>query len=281
MGGTRAAAAAAAARGGAAASNTADGGGKRVPETTTRAGTEIYAAELDTTDDARATADAVKGSRASLRGARRSLHTFTQHNKKTSSSSTSPSSSPRRQQNAAGGKKVSARGRGPGVDHYAAMQMDAVRQGWPLAKLMEALPELPSPPEKMGMTSCAAHLQLYDTLVEAGRLHNALELLRALKSAGLHTVGMNVSNKAFLRECARRGAVAVAFEFVEFVDYPDIRLYNMLLSVCAAACDSRSGFAALVLMYDAGVAPDCRAYTTLISACSKSGELDKAFETFR
>jgi hypothetical protein len=44
----------------------------------------------------------------------------------------------------------------------------------------------------------------------------------------------------------------------------------------AAACDSRSGFAVLVLMYDVGVAPDCRAYTTLISCLAKSGELDKA-----
>ena len=112
-------------------------------------------------------------------------------------------------------------------------------------------------------------------------LHNAVELLRALRDAGLDGLGARVSHKNFLRQCARREAVAVAFEFVAFVDHPDVRLYNMLLSVCAAAGDSRSGFAAFVLMYDAGVEPDCRAYTTLISACAKAGELEKAFETFR
>ncbi|ACO61700.1 predicted protein [Micromonas commoda] len=131
------------------------------------------------------------------------------------------------------------------------------------------------------MSTARPHLQLYETLVDCGRLHNALELLRALKTAGLNTVGGRVSNKAFLRQCARRSAVAVAFDFVSFVDYPDVRLYNMLLSVCASAADSRSAFAAFVMMYDNGVQPDVMAYTTLISACAKAGELEKAFETFR
>ena len=81
-----------------------------------------------------------------------------------------------------------------------------------------------------------------------GRLHNALELLRVLKEGGMHGIGQRVQHKMFLQQCARHNAVAIAFEFVAFVDVPDIRLYNMLLSVCAAACDSRSGFAAFVLM---------------------------------
>jgi pentatricopeptide repeat protein len=89
------------------------------------------------------------------------------------------------------------------------------------------------------------------------------------------------SNFAFKFNLRRYNSVAIAFEFVAFVDVPDIRLYNMLLSVCAAACDSRSGFAAFVLMCNAGVAPDESAYNTLISACAKSGDVDKAFETFR
>jgi pentatricopeptide repeat protein len=66
-----------------------------------------------------------------------------------------------------------------------------------------------------------------------------------------------------------------------FVDINDVRVYNMLLSACARAGDARAGFAAFVMMYDAGVKPDCRAYTTLISACAKAGDVEKAFETFR
>ena len=166
-------------------------------------------------------------------------------------------------------------------NQYAqAAHLEGVRQGWPLTKLLDQLPPIPAAAD-INMSTARPHLQLYETLVDCGRLHNALELLRALKSAGLNTVGGRVSNKAFLRQCARRSAVAVAFDFVSFVDYPDVRLYNMLLSVCAAAADSRSAFAAFVMMYDAGVQPDVMAYTTLISACAKAGELEKAFETFR
>ena len=133
----------------------------------------------------------------------------------------------------------------------------------------------------MTASESSAHLRLYETLVEHGRLHNALELLRALRSAGVRNLGARVSHKKFLRQCARREAVAVAFEFVAFVDTSDVRVYNMLLSACAKAGDARAGFAAFVMMYDAGVAPDCRAYTTLISACAKAGDAEKAFETFR
>ena len=56
---------------------------------------------------------------------------------------------------------------------------------------------------------------------------------RYVAAAGLVCAGGKVSHKVFLRECARRNAVAVAFEFVAFIDYPDVRQYNMLLSVCA------------------------------------------------
>ena len=181
-------------------------------------------------------------------------------------------------------------------DPQAAAHQEGVRQGWPLTKLLESLPPIPvvettggegekaegqSSAPRMTASESSAHLRLYETLVEHGRLHNALELLRALRSAGVRNLGARVSHKKFLRQCARREAVAVAFEFVAFVDTSDVRVYNMLLSACAKAGDARAGFAAFVMMYDAGVAPDCRAYTTLISACAKAGDAEKAFETFR
>ena len=193
-------------------------------------------------------------------------------------------------------------------DPRTAAHQEGVRQGWPLAKLLESLPPIPvvdttggegekapdrsdaassdsaagaAAPPRMTASESSAHLRLYETLVEHGRLHNALELLRALRSAGVQKLGARVSHKNFLRQCARREAVAVAFEFVAFVDTRDVRVYNMLLSACARAGDARAGFAAFVMMYDAGVAPDCRAYTTLISACAKAGDAEKAFETFR
>ena len=130
------------------------------------------------------------------------------------------------------------------------------------------------------MSTARLHLQLYETLVDCGRLHNALELLRALKTAGLNTVGGRVSNKAFLRQCAKRSAVAVAFDFVSFVDYPDVRLYNMLLSVCASAADSRSAFAAFVMMYDNGVQPDVMAYTTPSARAPRLGSWRRRLRRF-
>jgi len=189
-------------------------------------------------------------------------------------------------------------------DPQTAAHQEGVRQGWPLAKLLESLPPIPvavadaagdsqsarrggtsddarSSAPRMTASEASAHLRLYETLVEHGRLHNALELLRALRGAGVTRLGTRVSHKNFLRQCARREAIAVAFEFVAFVDVNDVRVYNMLLSACARAGDARAGFAAFVMMYDAGVQPDCRAYTTLISACAKAGDVEKAFETFR
>ena len=158
----------------------------------------------------------------------------------------------------------------------------AVRDGAPLADLLAALPALP-PADVVQLADAdrSGRVWLYETLVRGGRLHNALELLRATRDAGVEGLETRVSHKSFLTQCAKRGAVAVAFDFVAFVDAPDVRLYNMLLSACAKAGDARSAFAAFVRMYDAGVDPDCRAYTTLISACAKAGELEKAFETFR
>ena len=199
-----------------------------------------------------------------------------------------PPSSRAKKPSAAGKKSGSTRKSSSGMlsryqkdTQYAqAAHLEGVRQGWPLARLLDQLPPIPDK-DAINMSTARPHLQLYETLVDCGRLHNALELLRALKTAGLNTVGGRVSNKAFLRQCAKRSAVAVAFDFVSFVDYPDVRLYNMLLSVCASAADSRSAFAAFVMMYDNGVQPDVMAYTTLISACAKAGELEKAFETFR
>ena len=122
-----------------------------------------------------------------------------------------------------------------------------------LTKLLESLPPIPvvettggegekaegqSSAPRMTASESSAHLRLYETLVEHGRLHNALELLRAAQR-GVRNLGARVSHKKFLRQCARREAVAVAFEFVAFVDTSDVRVYNMLLSACAKAGDAR------------------------------------------
>ena len=130
-----------------------------------------------------------------------------------------PPSSRAKKPSAAGKKSGSTRKSSSGMlsryqkdTQYAqAAHLEGVRQGWPLTRLLDQLPPIPDK-DAINMSTARPHLQLYETLVDCGRLHNALELLRALKTAGLNTVGGRVSNKAFLRQCARRSAVAVALD---------------------------------------------------------------------
>ena len=62
--------------------------------------------------------------------------------------------------------------------------------------------------------------------------------------------------------------------------YVDLRTYNMLLRVCAAAGDLRSALQSTGMLQMAGLRLDTRAYTTLISACAAAGDADKAFQLY-
>jgi pentatricopeptide repeat protein len=57
-----------------------------------------------------------------------------------------------------------------------------------------------------------------------------------------------------------------AKRFVQLLpkQYADVRTYNMLVSVCAAAGDLRSGLQAADMLRASGAKPDCVMYTNLI-----------------
>jgi pentatricopeptide repeat protein len=52
----------------------------------------------------------------------------------------------------------------------------------------------------------------------------------------------------------------------------------MLLSVCANSQDFDGALQVMVLLKEAGLKPDCKLYTTLISTCAKCGKVDAMFE---
>lgn len=153
--------------------------------------------------------------------------------------------------------------------------------GDPLEELLAELPAIDGKVgEKKRYENHGAYFALYRDLVRVGRLHDAVDVLKMMKANGVGNIAARVSHRDFFDMCQSRKVVSVGFEFILLLESKDIRPYNMLLRTCATAGDSRSAFAALVVMIDAGFHPDIRAYTTLISACSKAGDVSRAFEVY-
>lgn len=125
-----------------------------------------------------------------------------------------------------------------------------------------------------------------------------------------------VHHTSFLKACKSQKAVKEAFRFSKLIRNPSMSTFNMLLSVCASSQDfdgnsSTSGsrpavkfrmiehshpnvkfrmpdsktvyigaFQVMLLIKEAGLKPDCKLYTTLISTCAKSGKVDAMFEVW-
>lgn len=121
----------------------------------------------------------------------------------------------------------------------------------------------------------------YKRLLRAGDLMECVALLESLQQAGVQDVTGRVHQKRFFQACADRGAIPEAFRFVRLVQPPNIKVYSMLLSTCAAARDADAAFRAFREMVNARLRPDCMAFTSLIAACAKAGEVERAFEVYR
>jgi pentatricopeptide repeat protein len=102
----------------------------------------------------------------------------------------------------------------------------------------------------------------------------------SLNRAGVHDAAGRVRHKEFLSACAAQRAVSEAFQFVRLISPPDVRAFNLLLSLCAAVGDADAAFRAFRELSATGLRPDCLAFTTLIAACSKAGEVERAFEVY-
>ena len=96
----------------------------------------------------------------------------------------------------------------------------------------------------------------------------------------MHDAAGRVRHKAFLAACGEQRAVSEAFQFVRLISPPDVRAFNLLLSLCASVGDADAAFRAFRELSAAGLRPDCLAFTTLIAACAKAGEVERAFEVY-
>jgi pentatricopeptide repeat protein len=96
----------------------------------------------------------------------------------------------------------------------------------------------------------------------------------------VHDAAGRVRHKEFLSACASQRAVSEAFQFVRLISPPDVRAFNLLLSLCASVGDADAAFRALRELSATGLRPDCLAFTTLIAACAKAGEVERAFEVY-
>lgn len=123
------------------------------------------------------------------------------------------------------------------------------------------------------------HLNKYNNLLKAGRLHECVELLKDVETKGLLDM-TKVYHAKFFNICKKRKAVKEAFDYTRLIPNPTLSTFNMLMSVCARSQDSERAFQVLQLLKDARLEPDCKLYTTLILTCAKSGKVDLMFEVF-
>ncbi|KAL4443545.1 hypothetical protein ABPG75_011282 [Micractinium tetrahymenae] len=130
-------------------------------------------------------------------------------------------------------------------------------------------------------TIVAAYEGLCDA-APAADLDEALHLIKECIRAGRSDVLSKLRHYRFLRPAASQRAVKQALRFVQLLprQYVDARTYNMLLRVCARACDLRNALHVADMLQAAGLKMDSHLYTTLISACAGAGDADKAFQLY-
>jgi len=149
----------------------------------------------------------------------------------------------------------------------------------PLDEIISGMPPL----EPMGdgkFTGESEYLHVYRLLVKCGRPHDAVDLLRHLKTVGVPNLAARVSHRDFFQTCGRLRVVSPGLEFLQVIESQDIRPYNMLVRTCAVVGDLGAANLAVKEMKKAGFEPDLKLYTTFISACAKSGDVKRAFEVF-
>ncbi|KAI4297591.1 hypothetical protein L6164_037476 [Bauhinia variegata] len=106
------------------------------------------------------------------------------------------------------------------------------------------------------------HLSRYNSVLKAGRSYP------------------EVYHANFFNVCKRQKAVREAFDYTKRIPNPKLSAFNMLMTFCASSQDSEGAFQVLHLVQEAGLKPDCKLYTTLISTRAKSGKVDQMFEVY-
>ncbi|KAK1305429.1 Pentatricopeptide repeat-containing protein [Acorus calamus] len=114
----------------------------------------------------------------------------------------------------------------------------------------------------------SSSLSTYNQLLRDRRLSDCIELLENMETKGLLDMD-KVYHTRFLKMCQSHKAIKEAFRDV-----------NNYLAHKLVLFEDLGAQQVLQLVKDAGLKPDCKLYTTLISTCAKSGEVDAMFEVF-
>lgn len=124
--------------------------------------------------------------------------------------------------------------------------------------------------------------RMYSRCCDAGRLDEALVVVKGCIRAGRKDALKMLKHYKFLRPAQRQKAVRRAMRFVQLLprQFVDARTYNMLLSVCAEAGDIHNAMLVADMLRAAGHRMDTILYTNLIKACAAAGDAEQAFQLF-
>ncbi|KAK1273170.1 Pentatricopeptide repeat-containing protein [Acorus gramineus] len=138
----------------------------------------------------------------------------------------------------------------------------------------------------------SSSLSTYNQLLRDGRLSDCIELLENMETKGLLDMD-KVYHTRFFKMCQSHKAIKEAFRFFKLIKKPTMKLtitffallnhdrdVNNYLAHKLVLFEDLGAQQVLQLVKDAGLKPDCKLYTTLISTCAKSGEVDAMFEVF-
>ncbi|VAH03502.1 unnamed protein product [Triticum turgidum subsp. durum] len=128
-----------------------------------------------------------------------------------------------------------------------------------------------------GTVDTSDYMRRYKSSLTDGRLKDCVDLLESMEQKGLLDT-KKIHHASFLSACKKQRAVMEAVRFCRLIENPKMSTFNMLLSVCANSKDFEGALQVMVLLKEAGLKPDCKLYTTLISTCAKCGKVDAMFE---
>jgi pentatricopeptide repeat protein len=121
---------------------------------------------------------------------------------------------------------------------------------------------------------------LFSSLSEHGYVTEALKLLEGLLARNRKDVIAMLRHKPFLTAARNKKMVKEALNFSDVLphEYADKRTFNMVISVCIAAKSLCGGSEVMRQLRERNISPDLILYTNMITIAARCGNTDKAFQ---
>uniref|UniRef100_A0A0E0EW93 PROP1-like PPR domain-containing protein n=1 Tax=Oryza meridionalis TaxID=40149 RepID=A0A0E0EW93_9ORYZ len=167
---------------------------------------------------------------------------------------------------------------------------DAKLIGWSISNLLsKENPENSTSANRAGLRGTKDvpdYLRRYNSLLIDGRLKDSVDLLESMEQKGL--LDMNkIHHASFLNACKKQRAVPEAVRALQVMVLlkeaglkPDCKLYTTLISTCAKCGKVDAMFEVFHEMVSAGIEPNVNTYSALIDGCAKAGQVAKAFGAY-